>query len=105
VYYNVQPGDTLYSIASRFGTTVQAIMQANNLTSPFVYVGQRLFIPVAPPQYPPFPPFPPGPGPGPGPVPGNLVERVDRLEDRVNQLARRVRRIEEQLQIRSDGEE
>jgi len=42
----VQRGQTLYSIARRYGTTVSAIMQANGLTnSNFVWVGQRLRIP------------------------------------------------------------
>lgn len=42
----VQPGDTLYSIAVRNGTTVEALVRANNLPNPnFVYVGQRLRIP------------------------------------------------------------
>jgi LysM repeat protein len=43
--YMVQPGDTLYGIARRFGTTVQAIMVANNLRSTRIYAGQRLDIP------------------------------------------------------------
>jgi LysM repeat protein len=46
--YVVQPGDTLFLIARRFGTTVQAIMSANNLTSTNIYVGQRLRIPGGP---------------------------------------------------------
>lgn len=41
----VQTGDTLYSIARRYGTTVDAIMTANGLTSTNIYVGQRLIIP------------------------------------------------------------
>jgi LysM repeat protein len=42
----VQPGDTLYSIAVRYDTTVQALMVANNLTSPnLIYVGQTLSVP------------------------------------------------------------
>lgn len=44
--YVVQPGDSLLAIAGRFGVTVQAIMDANNLTNPdFVFSGQRLVIP------------------------------------------------------------
>jgi len=44
--YVVQPGDTLYSIAVRFGTTVQALMVANNLSNPhLIYVGQTLKVP------------------------------------------------------------
>jgi len=42
----VQRGQTLYSIARRYGTTVSAIMQANGLRNPnFIWVGQRLRIP------------------------------------------------------------
>ncbi len=43
--YVVQAGDTLFSIARRFGVTVQAVMVANNLTSTNIRVGQQLYIP------------------------------------------------------------
>ncbi|MEZ4662760.1 MAG: LysM peptidoglycan-binding domain-containing protein [Caldilineaceae bacterium] len=43
----VQAGDTLAKIAARYGTTVQALMQVNNLRSTIIYVGQRLTISVA----------------------------------------------------------
>jgi len=44
--YVVQPGDTLYSIAVRYNTTVQALMVANNLASPnLIFVGQILKVP------------------------------------------------------------
>jgi LysM repeat protein len=44
--YVVQPGDTLYSIAQRYGTTVDAIQQANGIVNPtYISVGQRLVIP------------------------------------------------------------
>ncbi len=44
--YIVQPGDTLYAIARRFGVTLQAIVQANNIVNPnFIYTNQRLVIP------------------------------------------------------------
>ncbi|MCO6453460.1 MAG: LysM peptidoglycan-binding domain-containing protein [Caldilineales bacterium] len=50
VWYIVKPGDTLYSIAKTHGTTVTAIMRANNIKTPNkIYVGQRLWIPGAPP--------------------------------------------------------
>jgi len=44
--YIVQPGDTLYSIALRFATTYQQIMEANRLTNSTIYPGQELFIPI-----------------------------------------------------------
>jgi LysM repeat protein len=40
-------GDTLYDIAASYGVTVQAIMDANGLTSTRLNVGQQLIIPVA----------------------------------------------------------
>lgn len=43
--YVVVSGDTLFQLAQRFGTTVDAIRQANNLTSDFLRVGQTLTIP------------------------------------------------------------
>lgn len=44
--YTVQPGDTLYTIARRFDTTIAAIVQANNLANPnSLSVGQQLIIP------------------------------------------------------------
>lgn len=44
-YYVVQPGDTLSSIARRYGTTVAALANANHLVNPnHIYVGQRLVI-------------------------------------------------------------
>lgn len=45
VYYTVVQGDTLTSIAARFGVSVQAIKTANGLTSDLIYVGQVLIIP------------------------------------------------------------
>ncbi len=43
--YVVQRGDTLYSIARRHGTTVDALKRLNGLTSNNIYVGQRLRVP------------------------------------------------------------
>lgn len=44
--YRVQPGDTLMSIASRYNTTINAIVQANNLSNPnLLSIGQTLIIP------------------------------------------------------------
>ena len=44
--YVVQPGDTLESIAQRFGTSVASLARANQMSSPsLVFVGRRLIIP------------------------------------------------------------
>jgi LysM repeat protein len=43
--YTVQAGDTLFSISQRYGTTVEAIVAANALTSDLVQIGQSLTIP------------------------------------------------------------
>jgi len=45
VTYVVQPGDTLYSIAQRYGTTVYALAHANNIVNPwYITVGTKLTI-------------------------------------------------------------
>jgi LysM repeat protein len=47
-YYVVRRGDTLFSIARRFGTTIGAIAQANSLSNPrYIRAGQGLIIPGA----------------------------------------------------------
>jgi LysM repeat protein len=44
--YVVQEGDTLGEIAQRFGTTVDALVEANNIEDPdLIFPGQRLRIP------------------------------------------------------------
>ena len=46
VYYVVRYGDTLSSIAWRYGTSIWAIAQANgNQNVNMVYAGQRLYVP------------------------------------------------------------
>ncbi|MBE3580914.1 MAG: serine hydrolase [Thermoanaerobacteraceae bacterium] len=44
-YYHVVPGDSLWHIARRFGTTVSEIMATNNLTGDLIYPGQTLAVP------------------------------------------------------------
>ena len=43
--YTVQRGDSLYSIAGKLGTTVDALKKANNLTSNILSIGQVLKVP------------------------------------------------------------
>ena len=43
-YHKVQAGETLNNIATRYGTTINKIMQMNGLTNTNIYVGQRLKI-------------------------------------------------------------
>jgi hypothetical protein len=44
--YVVKKGDSVYKIAKRFGTTMEAIISANNLRNPnLIYPGQILLIP------------------------------------------------------------
>lgn len=48
VTYVVQRGDTLYSIARRYGTTVEAIATRNGIANPsLIRAGQTLIIPVS----------------------------------------------------------
>jgi LysM repeat protein len=44
-YYTVQYGDSLDSIAARFGMPVQSIMAANGMTSRYPYVGRSIYMP------------------------------------------------------------
>lgn len=44
--YIVRPGDTLFRLARRFGTTVEAILEANTICNPdLIFVGEPLIIP------------------------------------------------------------
>ena len=48
IVHVVQPGETLYSIAYRYGTTIQAIIDANGITNPDqIYQGQKLNVPTS----------------------------------------------------------
>ena len=42
--YVVKAGDTLYSIAKKYGISVSQIMEINNLTSNLLTIGQKLII-------------------------------------------------------------
>lgn len=46
--YTVASGDTLWSIAQRFGTTLSALISANHIADPnLIYAGQTLTVPTA----------------------------------------------------------
>ncbi len=47
ITYAVRPGDTLWQLAKRYGTTVDAIKQASGITSDDLSIGQILRIPVS----------------------------------------------------------
>ena len=79
-HYVVRRGDTLFSIARRFGTTIGAIAQANGLSNPrYIRAGQGLIIPGA------YPACAPPPA-----VPGATVYIV-RPGDTMYSIARRYR--------------
>jgi len=47
--YTIKPGDTFYSLAQRFGTTLAAIISANPLVNPsMLRIGQQICIPRQP---------------------------------------------------------
>jgi LysM repeat protein len=48
--YTVQPGDSLYRIANRFGVSLDALIAANHLTTTVIQPGQVLIIPGVAPQ-------------------------------------------------------
>lgn len=44
-YYTVRSGDTLFTLANRFGTTVDNLVELNEIADPsLIYPGQRLRI-------------------------------------------------------------
>ncbi len=47
ISYTVRKGNTLFGIAQFFGTTVEKILEMNNITDPNnLYVGQTILVPV-----------------------------------------------------------
>ncbi|WNC16973.1 LysM peptidoglycan-binding domain-containing protein [Brevibacillus brevis] len=102
--YVVRAGDTLNSIAARFGVSVQELIRVNNIAYPYyIYVGQTIYIPTAT-----------TPTPTPPPMSDfdrrltraeyridalrddytKLDDRVDRLETRIGRLETRVNNLE-----------
>lgn len=47
MWYSVQPGDTLYGISHRFAVPLQVLVQTNSIYNGILYIGQRLYIPLA----------------------------------------------------------
>lgn len=71
--YTVVRGDTLSSIARRFGTTAQAIASANGIANPnLIFVGQQLNIPGGTGTPPPSTGQPPPPPPSGSPISGGF---------------------------------
>jgi peptidoglycan endopeptidase LytF len=76
--YTVRPGDTFFSLANRFNTTVAAIQAANQNVDPNnLQIGQVICIPGT------------GPGPGPGRCPAGTFEYTVRSGDTFFSLANR----------------
>ncbi len=74
--YVVQPGDTLFHIASIYGVTVDALRAANGLNGDLIVVGQVLIIPGVTSEPTPLPP----PTPAPAAIPSTyLVQPGDTL--------------------------
>ena len=68
--YTVQPGDTLFSIARRYSTTVEILQELNDIPDPTqLRAGAVIFIPELPPTPTPTPPPPLTPTPAPTPTP------------------------------------
>ena len=86
VVYVVKPGDTLRSIAAAHGTTMSAIVRANNMANPdVIYPGQRLTIPVRGGS---APTAAPAPTPATKPTAGASVYHTVKLGDTLDKVAR-----------------
>jgi LysM repeat protein len=70
--YIVQSGDSLFRIASKFNTTIDALMAANNLTSSTLHPGQKLIIP--------------GAAPAPASVANSVYDRISGSQSFVNRV-------------------
>lgn len=76
--YTVQGGDTLYGIASKFGTTVSTIRKLNTLTSNTLLPGQQILIPASTEPAEPTVPVEPEPTPPTEPETPYLMYTVQR---------------------------
>ncbi len=49
--HKVVSGDTIYAIARKYNSTVENILKFNNIINPnFIYVGQKIVVPMSPPE-------------------------------------------------------
>ena len=86
--YVVKPGDTLTKIAAQFGTSVSALVQANNIVNPnLIFVGQILVIPGAAPAPAPTAPAPESTAPPPPPTTSGAFEFGGQTQTFANQQA------------------
>lgn len=85
--HTVQKGDTLYSLARRYGTTVETLMKLNNLRTPDLRIGQVLRLPTPAGSPPPAVP-PPAPPSSPAPSPQQASHTVQK-GDTLYSLARK----------------
>ena len=77
----VVEGDTLSGIAEHYGTTIEAITEANSLTDSVIWIGQELTIPEAAPTPEPTPTATPESGSGDGEETSYTVQDGDTATD------------------------
>lgn len=101
--YQVVAGDTLWGISKKFGTTVDSIRKANNLTTDSLSIGQNLIIPSSGTTSSPAPAPVPEPTPATGvQVVSHTVKAGDTLYSISRQYNTTVDKIKQANQLTSD---